>query len=87
LASPKPTTPNRLSFGRKNLRGPLEKSSSLHSMLPRLNQRATFKKDSWEQQQDADQADEARLKRKLLICRTCLAGESERGDATDSVRR
>ena len=44
-------------------------------------------KDSWEQQQAADQADEARLKRKLMICRTCLAGESARGDATSSVSR
>jgi hypothetical protein len=44
-------------------------------------------KDSWEQQQDADQADEVRLKRKLMICSTCLAGESVRSDATDSVRR
>jgi hypothetical protein len=49
--------------------------------------KSNVQKDSWEQQQDADQADEARLKRKLLICRTCLAGGSERGDATDSVRR
>jgi hypothetical protein len=42
---------------------------------------------SWEQQQQADQADEAQLKRKLMICRTCLAGESVPRDATDSVRR
>ena len=44
-------------------------------------------KDSWEQQQAADQADEARLKRKLVICRTCLIGESARDDATSSVSR
>jgi hypothetical protein len=44
-------------------------------------------KDGWEQQQDADQADEARPKRKLMICRTCLAGESVRDDATDSIGR
>ncbi len=44
-------------------------------------------KDSWEQQQAADQADEARLKRKLMICRTCLAGESVRDDAASSVSR
>ncbi len=42
-------------------------------------------KDSWEQQQAADQADEARLKRKLMICRTCLAGESARDDGPSSV--
>ena len=29
-----------------------------------------------------DRADEARLKRKLIICRACLAGESARDDAT-----
>jgi hypothetical protein len=44
-------------------------------------------KNSWEQQQAADQADEVRLKRKLVICRTCLAGESARDDATSSVSR
>jgi hypothetical protein len=44
-------------------------------------------KDSWEQQQAADQADEARLKRKLTICRACVAGESGRDQATGSVTR
>src|SRR5260370_40779248 len=43
-------------------------------------------KDSWEQQQSADQAD-PRLKRKLVICRTCLAGESVRDDTASSVTR
>ena len=42
-------------------------------------------KDSWEQQQVADQAGEVRLKRKLVICRTCLIGESAHDDATSSV--
>jgi hypothetical protein len=40
-------------------------------------------KDSWDQQQAADQADEARLKRKLIICRTC-GGESEGSNTTFS---
>jgi hypothetical protein len=44
-------------------------------------------KDQWEQQQAADQDDEARLKRKLMICRTCLATESARDDAAGSVGR
>jgi hypothetical protein len=44
-------------------------------------------KDQWEQQQAADQDDEARLKRKLMICRTCLAPESARDDAAGSVSR
>jgi hypothetical protein len=41
-------------------------------------------KDQWEQQQAADQDDEVRLKRKLMICRTCVAPESARDDATSS---
>jgi hypothetical protein len=43
-------------------------------------------KDQWKQEQAADQDDEMRLKRKLVICRTCLAGESARGDAASSSR-
>jgi hypothetical protein len=44
-------------------------------------------KDSFQQQQAADQDDEVRLKRKLMICRNCLPGESARDGATDSVSR
>jgi hypothetical protein len=44
-------------------------------------------KDSWEQQQAADQADEARLKGKLTICRACVAGEPARDEASGSVTR
>ena len=44
-------------------------------------------KDSWEQQQAADQDDEARLKRKLVICRACLPSEPARDDAIGSVSR
>ena len=43
-------------------------------------------KDRWEQEQAADRDDEIRLKRKLVICRDCSAGESARGDATSSSR-
>ena len=42
----------------------------------------TKSKDNWEQQQAADQDDEARLKRKLMICKDCRTGESARDDAT-----
>jgi hypothetical protein len=42
-------------------------------------------KDQWELQQAADQDDEARLKRKLMICRDCQATESARDDAASSV--
>src|ERR1700736_5557036 len=44
-------------------------------------------KDSWEQQQAADQTDEARRKRRLTICRACAAGDSGRDEATGSVTR
>jgi hypothetical protein len=44
-------------------------------------------KDSWEQQQAADQVDEARLKRKLTICRACVAGESAGDEATGGPTR
>jgi hypothetical protein len=39
-------------------------------------------KDSWEQQQTADQDEEARLKRKLMICRNCGTGGSAGNDET-----
>jgi hypothetical protein len=44
-------------------------------------------KDQWEQQQAADQDEEVRLKRKLMICRTSPAGESARDDRAGSVSR
>jgi hypothetical protein len=44
-------------------------------------------KDNWEQQQAADQADEARLKRKLTICRACVTNDSARDEATGSLNR
>jgi hypothetical protein len=43
-------------------------------------------KDQWEQQQAADQDEETRLKRKLIICSACSVGETARGDATSSTR-
>jgi hypothetical protein len=42
-------------------------------------------KDDWEQQQAADLAEEARLKRKLIICRNCVGAESARDET--SARR
>src|SRR5438270_654026 len=44
-------------------------------------------KDSWGQQQIADQADEARLKRKLMICRSCLPGETVHEDTAGTATR
>jgi hypothetical protein len=40
----------------------------------------------WAQQRAADQDDEARLKRKLVICRNCAAGETK-GDDTANANR
>src|SRR5271165_5869591 len=36
----------------------------------------TQPRDNWEDQQAADQDDEAKLKRKLMICQNCRTGES-----------
>lgn len=43
--------------------------------------------DTWEQQQAADQDDERRLKRKLMICRDCGTSEPSRDDANANVAR
>ena len=43
--------------------------------------------DSWEHQQAVDRDDEARLKRKLIICRNCGANDTVRDDATVSAAR
>ena len=43
--------------------------------------------DSWEHQQAVDRDDEARLKRKLIICNNCGAAEPARDDATASAAR
>jgi hypothetical protein len=42
--------------------------------------------DQWEQQQAADHDDEARLKRKLVICRGCAPSETAREDGADAHR-
>ena len=43
-------------------------------------------KNRWEQEQAADQDDEARLKRKLIICSACSTAEPARDDRTGSTR-
>jgi hypothetical protein len=43
-------------------------------------------KDQWEQEQATDQADEARLKRKLVICRACQTTDPARDDAAGGSR-
>jgi hypothetical protein len=44
-------------------------------------------KDSWAQQQTADEIEEARLKRKLTICPSCLPKESARDDTAGNLSR
>jgi hypothetical protein len=44
-------------------------------------------KSEWEQQQAAEQADEVRLRRKLVICRDCVPAESAHDEATGSAGR
>jgi hypothetical protein len=39
-------------------------------------------KDGWEEEQAADQQDEAKLKRKLMICQNCGTGGSARDDTS-----
>jgi hypothetical protein len=43
--------------------------------------------DDWEKQQAVDQTDEARLKRRLTICRACGTNESGSDQPTGSVTR
>jgi len=42
--------------------------------------------DQWAQQQAADKDEEARLKRQLVICRGCAAGETVRDDTAGANR-
>jgi len=44
-------------------------------------------KDEWERQQAADKADEAKLSKKMIICRGCSAASSQGEDATGGVAR
>ncbi len=59
---------------REIILGPLETAATEEN-------RKLQPKDRWEQEQATDQADETRLKRKLIICSACSAGESARDNA------
>ena len=65
--------------GRKIIVGPLDAAATEQN-------NEVQPKNQWQQEQAADRDDEMRLKRKLMICRNCLAGESARDDATSSTR-
>lgn len=62
-----PQPKKRVRVRREIVLGPLEATGSQPNRKP---------KDSWEQQEAADQADEKRLKRALTICSTCEAGQA-----------
>jgi hypothetical protein len=64
---------------REIILGPLETAAT-------EGNRKVQPKGQYEQEQAADQADETRLKRKLIICSACSAGESARDDAAGSTR-
>jgi len=74
---PQPKKPARAK--REIIVGPLDAAATVQN-------NKVQPKDQWEQQQAVDQDEEVRLKRKLMICRTCLAGESARDEATTSNR-
>jgi hypothetical protein len=71
---PQPRKPARAK--REIIIGPLD------AAVAGQNGRTQPKDRSWEQQQAADQDDEAKLKRKLMICQNCRTGESAGDDAT-----
>jgi hypothetical protein len=72
-AEPQPRKPARAK--REIIVGPLDAPAAGQNSRARP-------KDNWEEQQAADQDDEAKLKRKLMICQNCRTGESARDDAT-----
>ena len=72
---PEPKKPARAK--REIIVGPLDPAPGRRDVQPI---------DQWEQQQAAAQDDEARLKRKLVICRGCAAGETAHDDAANANR-
>lgn len=73
-AEPQPRKPARAK--REIIVGPLD------TVAAGQNSRTQSRDRSWEEQQASEQDDEAKLKRKLMICQNCRAGESARDDAT-----
>ena len=78
-AQPLELRPKQQARSKREIAGPLDVAATEqnHRVRP---------KDQWEQEQAADQADEAKLKRKLMICRNCQTGESARDDAAGGSR-
>jgi hypothetical protein len=68
--------------GREIIVGPLDAPAAERS--GRAQSKDPQSKDPWVQQQAVDQAEEARLKRKLMICQNCAAADTARDDAASS---
>jgi hypothetical protein len=64
---------------REIILGPLDAAATEHT-------RKVQPKDQWEQDQAAEQDDEIRLKRKLMICSNCSTAQPARDDATSGSR-
>jgi hypothetical protein len=58
---------------RENVVNPVRDAPTEANRKPQSN-------DSWEEKHAADLAEEARLKRKLIICRNCVGDEPARGE-------
>jgi hypothetical protein len=63
------------------------KDVSVRPIADVSGERMPQSKDEWERQQAADKADEARLSKKMIICRGCSAASSQGEDATGGVAR
>jgi hypothetical protein len=74
-----PRPKNYVRAKREIIVGPLDTAATI--------QNTKVQPDQWEREQAADQDDELRLKRKLMICRNCLAPVYARDDAAGSVNR
>jgi hypothetical protein len=64
---------------RKNMVGALDAGATRQNL-------GAQPKDQFELEQAADQADDLRLKRKLMICSDCMPSKSARDDAMSSSR-
>jgi hypothetical protein len=65
--------------------GPLDAAST--EANPKTANPKAHRNDEWEDQDAADRANEARLTKKLMICRDCLPAEPAHGDAADRATR
>jgi hypothetical protein len=72
--------PNKMRAKKEIVSGPLDAAEPQQDS--KVQTRTT-----WEQQQAANQSEDMRLRRKLTICRNCIAPEPNREETTASVAR